>query len=223
MPRIARICAVNYPHHITQRGNNRGTVFFNGEDREFYLRTLRAYGEKWDLDIWAYCLMENHVHILAVPRTEESLAKGMGGTNLVYTQYINRRYERSGRLWQNRFFSTTVDQEAYLWAVAIYIERNPVRANIVKRAEDYPWSSAKAHILRVADPVLSGEDWLEESHHHAYCELLKQEDRETEESIRKATSAGRPLGGKAFLEALERILEREVIPKRPGRQREKKQ
>ena len=134
MPRIARICAIGYPHHITQRGNNKETVFFEDEDRRFYLKTLNKYSHKWDLEIWVYCLMDNHVHILAVPQKYESLARGIGGTNLVYTQYINRKYKRSGRLWQNRFYSTIIEKESYLWAASRYIERNPVRAKLVKEA-----------------------------------------------------------------------------------------
>jgi len=217
MPRIARVCAINYPHHITQRGNNRETIFFEDADREFYLKTIKKYSHQWNFDIWAYCLMTNHVHILAVPRRDESLAKGIGGTNLVYTQYINRRYNRSGRLWQNRFFSTIIEEGPYLWAVARYIERNPVRANIVERAEDYPWSSAKAYILNLKDKILSDESWLEESEFDAYRKFLSDENKEIDGSIRKATSTGRPLGCEEFMKNLEKILERSIFPKRVGR------
>ena len=135
MPRIARVCAVNYPHHITQRENNREDVFFDDEDKAFYLKTLSDYSKKWGLDIWAYCLMTNHVHILVTPEQEESLARGIGGTNLVYTQYINRKYKRSGRLWQNRFYSTIIEKEPYSWAVIRYIERNPVKTGLVKKGK----------------------------------------------------------------------------------------
>src|SRR3989304_10108262 len=110
MPRIARLCALGYPHHITQRGNNKQTVFFDNQDRKFYIKTLKKYCERYALDLWAYCLMNNHVHLLVVPRKEESLARAIGGTDLVYTQYINRKYKRSGRLWQNRFFSCVIEQ-----------------------------------------------------------------------------------------------------------------
>ena len=127
MPRIARVCAEGHPHHITQRGNNKEKVFFDEEDRQFYLDVLQRYKDKYAMKILVYCLMGNHVHILAVPRNETSLAKGIGGTNLIYTQYINRKYKRSGRLWQNRFFSSVVEEEPYLWAVMRYIEQNPVR------------------------------------------------------------------------------------------------
>lgn len=217
MPRIARVCAINYPHHITQRGNNRETVFFDDEDRKFYLRILSKYSDEWDFEIWAYCLMTNHVHILAVPRKEESLAKGIGITNLVYTQYFNRRYDRSGRLWQNRFFSTIIEREPYLWAVARYIERNPVRVDIVKKAEDYHWSSAKAHVLRAKDNILSGDIWLKESEMNAYHNFLRKEDNQIDNFIRKITSTGRPLGREEFIKNIGRIMGRVIITKRVGR------
>ena len=223
MPRIARVYVVDYPHHVTQRGNNREDIFFDDEDRDLYLDTLRRYGRKWGLDIWAYCLMTNHVHILAVPRGEQSLAKGIGTTNLVYTQHINRKYARSGRLWQNRFFSTIVDSDAYLWAVARYIERNPVRSGVVAIPEDYRWSSCKAHIGGGSDPVLSEDAWLEGSSISEYGAYVKGEDKVTNDSIRKATSTGRPFGGKGFIRRIEGMLGRKLFKKRPGRPRERKQ
>ncbi len=217
MPRIARVCAVGHPHHITQRGNNKETVFFEDEDKEFYLRTLSKYSQKWAFDIWAYCLMPNHVHILAVPQEEESLARGIGGANLVYTQYINRKYKRSGRLWQNRFFSTIIEREPYLWAVVRYIECNPVRAKLAAKAEGYEWSSAKGHILGSGDAILSGKDWLGERDRKAYLRFLNREDKPMEVSIRKATMTGRPLGAEGFIKRLERLLERDILPKKAGR------
>ena len=114
MPRIARIIAVNYPHHITQRGNNRSTVFFDDEDRQTYLKLLAGYAQKHQFQILAYCLMDNHIHLLAVPETETALARGIGMTNQVYTQYLNRKLKQSGRIWQNRFFSCVVENDQYL-------------------------------------------------------------------------------------------------------------
>ncbi len=142
MTRIARVCAEGYPHHITQKANNKDKIFFDGEDKRFYLDTLLRYKDKYNIKILAYCLMQNHIHIFAEPDERASLARGIGGANLVYTQYINRKYNRSGRLRQNRFFSPVVEKEPYLWAVMRYIEQNPVRAHLVERAEDYQWSSA---------------------------------------------------------------------------------
>jgi putative transposase len=217
MPRIARAVAIQHPHHITQRGNNRTDVFFDDRDRKFYLNTLKIYSHEWELDIWAYCLMTNHVHILAVPSTDESLSRSIGRANLVYTQYINRKYNRSGRLWQNRFFSTIVESEPYLWAVARYIECNPVRAGIVKNPEQYHWSSCNVHVTGVADGLVTGKDWLDEVSRKTYKDFLKAEDRETEQAIRRATSTGRPLGSEEFIKRIEEELSRQLLPRKAGR------
>ncbi|MEA2101204.1 MAG: transposase [Thermodesulfobacteriota bacterium] len=222
MPRIARVCAIDYPHHITQRGNNREPVFFDNEDREFYLKVLSRYSRQWDFGIWAYCLMTNHVHILSVPRRQESFAKGLGSTNLVYTQYINRKYKRSGRLWQNRFFSTIVEDEPYLWAVIRYIENNPVRTGLVQNAEDYRWSSCKAHVSDLKDPILTAKNWLEEDTVQVYKEFLRNDDKKIEKSIRNATTTGRPLGSVNFIQLLEKKLGRSLLPKKAGRPEKKK-
>ncbi len=203
MPRIARSVAVDYPHHVTQRGNNRATVFFDDEDYWFYINTLKRYCQKYKLEIWAYCLMGNHVHLLAVPREETSLAKGIGLSNMVYTQYLNHRHGNSGRVWQNRFFSCAVEKDMYLWSVARYIETNPVKAGMLERAEEYNWSSARAHLLNRTDQLLSGESWLNESERNDYRAFLEEENEEVEKAIRQRTSTGRPLGGDEFICFLE--------------------
>jgi len=221
MPRVARICAAGYPHHITQRGNNKEKVFFDDEDKRFYLEVLQRYGNKYGIQILAYCLMGNHVHILGIPDNETSLAKGIGGTNLMYTQYINRKYKRSGRLWQNRFFSAIVEEEPYLWAVMRYIEQNPVRAKIVKRAEEYQWSSAMAHVIGIKDDVLSRQSWFNDEERREYEKLLRQQDAQIDVAIRRATSTGRPLGSEGFIRKLERTVKRALIPRKGGRPKRK--
>jgi putative transposase len=221
MPRIARVCAAGYPHHITQRGNNKEKVFSADEDRRFYLEVLQRYGNKHGIEILAYCLMGNHVHIFGVPDKDTSLAKGIGGTNLMYTQYINRKYNRSGRLWQNRFFSAIVEEEPYLWAVMRYIEQNPVRAKIVKRAEEYQWSSAMAHVIGIKDDVLSRQSWFNDEERREYEKLLRQQDDEIDVAIRRATSTGRPLGSEGFIRKLKRIVKRDLIPRKGGRPKRK--
>jgi len=153
-------------------------VFFDDGDKQFYLRSLSTYSRKWGLDICAYCLMTNHVHILAVPSMEDSLSRSIGRATLVYTQYINRKYERSGRLWQNRFFSTIVESEPHLWAVVRYIECNPVRAGIVEDPEQYHWSSCNAHVTGIGDGLVTGTDWLDEVCRKTYKDFLKAKDRE---------------------------------------------
>jgi putative transposase len=203
MPRIARSVAVDYPHHVTQRGNNRSTIFFDDEDHWFYINTLKRYSQKYKLEIWAYCLMGNHVHLLVVPKEDNSLARGIGLTNMVYTQYLNRRLGNSGRVWQNRFFSCAVEKETYLWSVARYIERNPVKAGILEKAEEYRWSSARAHLLNRPDQLLSGEQWLDEATRNDYKAFIEEDSEEAEKVIRQRTSSGRPLGGDEFICLLE--------------------
>jgi putative transposase len=217
MPRIARIIAAGYPHHITQRGNNRATVFFDDEDRLTYLKLLSGFTRKYQISIWAYCLMNNHIHLLAVPETETALAPGIGLTNLMYTQYLNRKFKLSGRIWQNRFFSCVVENDAYLWSVARYIERNPLKAALAATAELYRWSSAKAHITGADDPLLDATSWLSPKEQSAYAEFVRDEDEETDNAIRRATRTGRPYGTDQFIDHLEFQLNQPIRPKKPGR------
>jgi putative transposase len=219
MPRIARIIAPGYPHHITQRGNNHTTVFFDDEDRQTYLKLLAFYAHKHALQIWAYCLMDNHVHLLAVPATDTSLARGIGLTNQVYTQYLNRKLTQSGRIWQNRFFSCVVENDQYLWAVARYIERNPLKADLVNSPEAYRWSSAKAHLTAADDAILSSNAWLASSEKAAYCQFVHTEQDGLDNAIRKATRIGRPFGSEHFVEMLEFQLNKMLRPKKVGRPR----
>jgi len=221
MPRIARIIAPEYPHHITQRGNNRSTVFFDDEDRQTYLKLLEGYSRKHHARIWAYCLMSNHVHLLVVPETETSLSSGIGLTNQMYTQYLNRKLNQSGRIWQNRFFSCVVENDQYLWAVARYIERNPLKAGLTTSLGEYAWSSAKAHISGSHDPLLLADSWLSSQERSAYSDYARMEDEETDNIIRRATTSGRPFGSESFIDLLEFQLNQTLKPKKPGRPRKK--
>jgi len=221
MPRIARIIAPGYPHHITQRGNNRATVFFDDEDRQIYLNLLAGYAKKHQIQIWAWCLMSNHIHLLAVPGTETSLSRGIGLTNQMYTQYLNRKLKQSGRIWQNRFFSCVVENEQYLWTVARYIERNPLKAGLAESVEEYRWSSARAHVANAYDPLLSAEQWLSAEEQSSYLDFVCMEDDESDIAIRKATNSGRPFGSDSFIDMLEFQLNQMLKPGKPGRPRKK--
>ena len=208
MPRIARAVASGFPHHVVQRGNNREKVFFNKEDKDKYLSLLKKYSDKWKSPILAYCLMGNHVHLLARPSKNESLYKMMQGITLCYTQYINRTYKRTGRLWESRYHSCIIDKEKYLWAVARYIEQNPVRAKIAKKAEDYPYSSAKTHIYGTKDEAL-GEILFEGRQRKDYIQLMKANIKEEDiNNIRDYTRNGRPFGSESFVEKMEQKLDR---------------
>jgi putative transposase len=222
MPRIARAVATGFPHHVIQRGNNKEKLFFDKKDREQYLSLLKKYADKWDSPILSYCLMSNHVHLLTRPKEEESLYKMMQGITLCYTQYINRKYKRTGRLWESRYHSCIVDKEKYLWAVARYIEQNPPRAKIVKKEEDFPYSSARAHIKGIRDEVL-GEDLFEEGQRKDYREFIRTGIPEEERNrIRYSTRTGRPFGSETFVRNMEKKLDRRFILRSPGRPKKKR-
>jgi len=121
MPRRARIVIEGVAHHVVQRGNNRQDVFFVSDDYVAYLRLLEAQSAAYGLRVLGYCLMTNHVHLIAVPSRADSLAKAVGRTDFLYTQYVNRLHGRSGHLWQNRFYSCALDEERFFEALR-YIE-----------------------------------------------------------------------------------------------------
>ena len=174
MPRVGRIVIPGCAHHVTQRGNNRQDVFFVRDDYRTYLAILGEQSRRYGLQVHAYCLMTNHVHLVATPRSGQSLAKAVGRTHWLYTQTINRLHGRSGHLWQNRFYSCALDGDHY-WAAIRYAERNPVRARLHRKAWLYPYSSAAAHVAKtgtaapLAVPALSlGRPYIS----HATCRLV---------------------------------------------------
>ncbi|MCX8159865.1 MAG: transposase [Candidatus Saccharicenans sp.] len=202
MPRIARIIVPNVPHHIVQRGNRNQQVFFSDEDKKHYLKILGFNCSKEKVKIWCYCLMNNHVHLIVVPESAEGLIKAISETHRRYTWIINARNNWKGYLWQGRFRSYPMD-EAYLYACTKYVERNPVRAGLARRAEQYRWSSARAHVFGYNDPLLSPmpltsqiKDWRS---------YLQGEDKEEDlERLRKNQANGYPLGSDDFIEAIEK-------------------
>ncbi len=221
MPRIGRAVAAGFPHHVIQRGNNREEVFFDAKDRKNYLALLMKYSVKWESTIISYCLMSNHIHLLTKPKSDESLYKMMQGLTLCYTQYFNRTYQRTGRLWECRYHSCIVDHEKYLWAVARYVEQNPVRAGMVEKAEDYPYSSARAHVNGSKDAVL-GEELFSNDRRADYTLLLRSDmPRKEIEHLRYVTKTGRPFGNEGFVVEMERKLERRLLQRQRGRPRKK--
>lgn len=213
MPRIARIVVPGCPHHIVQRGNRRQTVFFNDQDKATYLELFSNHAVRTGIDVWAYCLMDNHVHFVAVPLEKTSLAKGIGVTHKKYTRMIHFREGWRGYLWQGRFFSVPLSEQ-YLYTAMRYVERNPVRAGLVRRAEDYSWSSAKAHVLRTKDPLLSENFQIAEI--ADWAAYLAEDDSKDREIIVHHTLIGRPLGDETFIARVEQITGRILRKKKPG-------
>ena len=219
MPRVARVVIPGCPHHITQRGNNRQDVFFVDDDRRAYLEFLRERCEAYGVGVLGYCLMANHVHVIAAPNNDDALAKAIGRTHFAYTQYVNRLHGRSGHLWQNRFYSCPLD-EAHLWAAMAYVERNPVRARLVRAPWRYPWSSAAAHVGGRADPtgLLELGMWSREWTPERWRTALRQSaDVGFVGRLRRSTHTGRPLATDSWLSKLERKLGRRLRPLPVGR------
>ena len=142
MPRVARCVFPHVPHHITQRGNRKEDVFFEDIDREVYLQLLKHYCSKHSVEVLAYCLMTNHIHLILIPNDIKGLQNVLKPLHMRYAQSINKKMGWSGLLWQGRFFSSPLDED-YTWSAIRYVERNPVRANIVRLAEEYKWSSCR--------------------------------------------------------------------------------
>ena len=161
--------------------------------------------------------MSNHVHLMVRPLSDDSLYKMMQGLTLCYTQYVNRKYQRTGRLWESRYHSCIVDKEQYLWAVARYIEQNPVRAKIVKKAEAYPYSSAETHVKGAEDTVL-GEELFSNNRRGDYIGMLRSSLTEKEkEAISYHTRVGRPFGNDDFIYGMEKKLKRPLARRPRGR------
>src|SRR5580658_8665789 len=145
MPRSKRCVLPGTPCHITQRGVDRRETFSSDPDRQTYLGLLQQNLPDSGVRILGWCLMTNHVHLIAVPASEDSLSVLLRRVHGRYAQYYNASARRTGHLWQNRFFACVLAPD-HLWRALAYVERNPVRAGIVPRARAYRWSSAAAHI-----------------------------------------------------------------------------
>lgn len=216
MSRIARIVAPGIPHHVTQRGNRRMETFFQDEDYQTYLALMAEWCRKCNVAIWAYCLMPNHVHLIAAPETEEGLRLAIGEAHRRYSSMINRRQKWTGHLWQGRFSSFPMD-ETYLLATAKYIEMNPVRARLAADPYAWPWSSARAHAAGQDDILVRVEPLL--GMVGEWKQFLSDVDEQDADKIRGHERTGRALGGDAFLDSLEGALQRVVKPKKAGRRK----
>ncbi|MBK1724197.1 transposase [Thiocystis violacea] len=214
MARLPRVVVPGLPHHVTQRGNRRQLTFLCDDDYAEYRRLLSSSCRACGTSVLAYCLMPNHVHLILVPADEFGLRDALGEAHRRYTRRINFREGWRGHLWQERFHSFVMD-ERHLLAAARYVERNPVRARLAGRPEDWLWSSAKAHLAGVDDALVSVEPLLE---------LVADWDRfigEPDTSniadlLHAHASTGRPLGPDSFVEDLERRLQRPLKRQKPG-------
>lgn len=214
MARLARVVLPGYPHHITQRGNRRQDVFFKESDYEHYLELLREWCAYESIEIWAYCLMTNHVHLIVQPNKKSNLGKAIGEVHRRYTRMINFRENWKGYLWQGRFASYPMDKN-WLLKAAAYVELNPVKAGMVKNAWDYRWSSVHAHLAGIdTQGVIQPEKLLTLA--GDWKTYLKEAQVDPDNEFEKHERTGRPLGKERFIEKAERLLQRDLKKKKPG-------
>jgi putative transposase len=214
MARLARVVVPGHPHHVTQRGNGRARTFFGEADYALYRDLLAEHCRSADVEVWAWCLMPNHVHLILVPSDPDGLRRALSRVHRRYAGIVQARRKRSGHFWQGRFGAVAMDEQ-HLAAALRYVSLNPVRARLVQRAQDWRWSSARAHLrgrddgLTVLKPV---RDRFPD-----FADLLTVEpEADLFEPLRAAESIGRPLGSDGFLGRLERLTRRALKPGKRG-------
>lgn len=213
MARMPRLVVPGLPHHVTQRGNRRMQTFFSNDDYRTYLALMAEGKEDAGIAVWAYCLMPNHVHLVVVPERKDSLAQLFRTVHRRYTRHINLREDWRGHLWQERFHSFVMD-EHYLLAAVRYTELNPVRARLCARPEDWPWSSARAHLARKNDTVVTVGPMLQRV--TSWGQYLATDEQGEASKIRHYASTGRPAGEASFVEQLEGLTGRALQKRKPG-------
>ena len=218
MARLPRLVVPGYPHHVTQRGNRRAQTFFEEGDYLLYRDLLADAAAKAGAEVWAYCLMPNHVHLIVVPHDRDGLRRTFADAHRRYTGYINARLRVTGHLWQGRFGSVVLDEEHLMHAVR-YVSLNPVRARLVERAADWPWSSAAAHLAGADDGLVKVEPVL--ARYGDISALLGAGEDDVYVRLRQSETTGRPLGSEAWVEGLERQTGRVLKQKKRGRKKKR--
>ncbi|GAB3380089.1 transposase [Spongiibacter taiwanensis] len=219
MARMARVVVPGYPHHVTQRGNRRQKTFFSDDDYRFYIELMSQFTRESGTEVWAYCLMPNHVHLVMVPSKEDGLRAALGEAHRRYTRHVNARQGWRGHLWQERFHSFVMD-ERHLLATVKYVERNPVVAGLSRHPADWQWSSAKAHLAGRDDGLVKVSPMLDRITN--WTDYLSAGHRDEAAIIQQHTRTGRPLGSTNFIKNLEALTGKALMPGCPGRKPNRK-
>jgi putative transposase len=224
MSRLPRPVAPQIPLHIIQRGNNRQRCFFGESDYLIYLDLLKHAAGRADCQVHAYVLMTNHVHLLVTPASAGGPATMMKTLGERYVRYVNRRYGRTGSLWEGRYRSCLVQEDSYLLACQRYIELNPVRAQMVSHPYHYPWSSYRRNAhgepskVITPHPIYRELAQLPTARESSYRHLFTSElPTRVLNKVRRATNGNYAVGNKAFTDQLGEMLGRAVVPRQGGR------
>ena len=213
MARLARIVIPGIAHHVTQRGNGRARTFFSNEDYALYRDLLAEQCRRAGVEIWAWCLMPNHVHLVLVPSDTDGLRRVLAAVHRRYAGVVHARRRRTGHFWQGRFGAVAMDED-HLAAALRYVSLNPVRARLVARAQDWRWSSTRAHLTGKDDGITARAPIRERF--PDFADLIAAADAEAFARLRAAESIGRPLGDDRFLAKLERATKRRLKPRKRG-------
>jgi putative transposase len=214
MARLARVVIPGHPHHVTQRGNGRAQTFFGDGDYALYRDLLAAHCRAAGVEVWAWCLMPNHVHLILVPSDPDGLRRALARVHRNYAGTIQARRKRTGHFWQGRFGAVAMD-EHHLAAALRYVSLNPVRARLAERAQDWRWSSTRAH-LRGKDDGVTALAPVRDRFPDFADVLACEPEANLFAALRAAESIGRPLGDERFLTRLERKIGRVLKPGKRG-------
>jgi len=228
MPRKPRFNLPGIPQHVIQRGNNRELCFFAEADYQRYLHDLSESATRFSCQLHAYVLMSNHVHLLVSSAQAYGISQMMQALGRRYVCYINRRYSRTGTLWEGRFKASLVDSENYLLTCMRYIEMNAVRANMVEHPAEYRWSSYAANAQGQQDPIVTPHPLYlalgssADKRQMVYRELFRQSiDNPQLHEIRQTLNSELVLGCSCFKDHIEGQTNRKAGLGQPGRPRTK--
>jgi putative transposase len=215
MARLPRLVLPGYPYHVTQRGNRRQQTFFDDEDYALYRDLIAEAADRAGAEIWCYCLMPNHVHMIIVPSDEDGLRRTFADAHRRFTGFINARHRWTGHLWQGRYGAVVMD-EPHLAHAMRYVSLNPVRARLVSRAEDWQWSSVRAHLAGADDELVRVVPAIER--YGDFAQFLGSSGDWTDawQALRRSETAGRPLGGAEWISALEAKTGKVLAPRKRG-------
>lgn len=224
MARQPRLTVPGYPHHVIQRGNNRQLIFHDDQDREKLLALLIEHSQRTKVAVHAYVLMDNHIHLLLTPDTEEGVPQLMQAVGRSYVRYFNNRHGRTGTLWEGRYRSNLIETDRYLLACMVYIDLNPVRAGLVADPAAFAWSSHRHYIGQRIDKLVSPHALIWNlgntpfAREAAYRELVQSGLSAGQlDALTRSALTGWALGSETFLQSLQENTERRLRPGKPGR------